>query len=80
MFYVYILKSCKNSKLYKGVAEDLKNRILEHNSGKVRSTKNNRPWQLIYYEAFVNKTDAIREEKFLKSGKGRERLQYLLTI
>lgn len=36
------------------------------------------PWRLIYYEAFSDKEDATREEKFLKSGKGRERIQWLL--
>jgi hypothetical protein len=37
-----------------------------------------RPWRLVYYEAFLSKTDARREELFLKSGKGRERIKYLL--
>jgi len=50
---------------------------MEHNSGNSEFTKNNRPWELVYYEAFVNEKDARREEKFLKSGKGRERIKYL---
>jgi len=33
----------------------------------------------VYYEAFNNKTDARREELFLKTGKGKERVQYLLS-
>lgn len=36
------------------------------------------PWILIYYEVFSRKEDAVREEKFLKSGKGRERIKWLL--
>lgn len=32
---------------------------------------------LVYYEAFLSKSDALREEKFLKSGKGKERVKYL---
>ena len=64
---------------YKGSCNDLKKRIKDHNYGKVRSTKKNKPWKLIYYEGFEKKLDALREEKFLKSGKGRERLKYLLT-
>ncbi len=79
MYYVYILESQKSEKLYKGSCKDLKKRVDRHNSGKVKSTKLNKPWKLIYYEAFENKTDALREEKFLKSGKGRERIKYLLT-
>lgn len=33
MYYVYILKSGKNGKLYKGVTNDLKRRLKEHNEG-----------------------------------------------
>ena len=78
MYFVYIIKSLKTGKLYKGYTQNLKNRIKEHNLGTVISTKSNAPWHLIYYEVFLNKTDALREELFLKSGKGRERIKYLL--
>lgn len=78
MYYVYILRSEKNKRLYKGVTNDLKRRLKEHNSGSVPFTKALMPWRLIYYEAFSDKEDATREEKFLKSGKGRERIQWLL--
>jgi putative endonuclease len=79
VFYVYIIKSKKNGRLYKGCTTDLKNRISEHNRGETKSTKAYLPWVLVYYEAFANKTDALREELFLKSGKGKERLKYLLA-
>ena len=78
MYYVYILQSSKNNKLYKGSTNNLKLRINRHNRGDVLSTKSGKPWQLVYYEAFTNKSDALREEKFLKSGKGKERIKYLL--
>ena len=78
MYYVYILQSEKTGKLYKGSSEDLKRRLKEHNGGNVPSTKSGTPWELVYYAAFKNKTDARSEELFLKSGKGRERIQYLL--
>ena len=79
MYYVYILKSKKNNKLYKGFTNDLKRRIKERRLGKSTFTKNNGPWQLVYYETFISKSDAQREELFLKSGKGRERIKYLIT-
>jgi putative endonuclease len=78
MYYVYIIYSKKLDELYKGSTGDLRKRIKEHNQGKVKSTRSGRPWQLIHYEAFINKTDALREERFLKSGKGKERIKYLL--
>lgn len=79
MFYLYVLRSRRTKRLYKGLTSDLKNRVKEHNEGKVRSTRDYLPWDLIYYEAFKSKKDARREELFLKSGKGRERLKYLFT-
>ena len=78
MYYVYILYSTKRKILYKGSTSNLKQRIAEHNSGNVISTKSGRPWKLVHYQAFTNKKDAASEEVFLKSGKGRERLKYLL--
>ena len=78
MYYVYVLLSLTTGELYKGKTKDLKARFTAHNASKVKSTKAGRPWRLIYYQAFINKSDAGREEKFLKSGKGRERLKYLL--
>jgi putative endonuclease len=79
MHYVYIIKSQKTGELYKGSAEDLRKRMVNHNQGKVVATKHGVPWKLVYYEAFASKKDALREELFLKSGKGRERIKWLLT-
>lgn len=78
MYYVYILKSQRNGKLYKGFTNDLRRRIKEHKLGKSTFTKNNGPWKLVYYEAFISKEDARQEELFLKSGKGKERIKYIL--
>ncbi len=78
MNYVYILQSDSNGKLYKGQTTDLKRRLQEHNSGNSKFTSLNGPWKLIYYEAFLNKQDALEEERFLKSGKGKERIKYIL--
>lgn len=78
MRYVYVLKSERNGRLYKGVTNDLKRRLKEHNAWSVPFTKNLKPWKLVYYEAFLEKEDATKEEKFLKSGKGRDRVKWLL--
>ena len=75
MYYVYVLRSLKDSKLYTGKTGDLKRRFKEHNSGKVIATKSRKPFELVFYEAFRNKTDAGRDELFFKSGYGREVLK-----
>lgn len=79
MYYVYILKSLKNGRLYKGFTADLRKRIKDHNSGRAKFTSANGPWKLIYYEAFLSEIDARNEELFLKSGKGKERIKFLIT-
>lgn len=78
MYYVYILFSKKTKKLYKGYTVDLKKRLIEHNRKQVKSTMSGVPWKLLYYECFVSKEDARKEELFLKTGKGRDRVKYLL--
>ena len=78
MFYVYILQSQKNKSLYIGYTSNLKQRFEEHNNGKSLATKPFRPYKLIFYEAFLNKTDAKNREKYLKSGWGLRTIKKML--
>ena len=78
MYYVYIIKNKSKNWKYAGYCSDLKRRFTEHNAGKVKSTKKYKPFELIYYECFNNKKDAMIEEAFLKTGKGSERLKIIL--
>lgn len=66
MFYVYILKSKKDLKLYTGSTNDLRKRFREHNDGKVFSTKSRRPFEIIYHEAYKSEKDARKRESNLK--------------
>lgn len=77
-YYVYILRSSKDRKLYIGFTNNLKRRLVEHASGKVDSTKNRIPMKLIHYEYFINRDDAEAREKFLKSGYGRIQFKEML--
>ena len=70
MYYVYILKSSKDGKLYTGHTVNLKQRLHRHNIGGVRSTKNRRPMTLIYFEKFHTREKAVEREKFLKTYRG----------
>lgn len=74
MFYAYVLLD-KNRNFYIGYSKDLKTRVKEHKSGKVYSTRIKLPIKLIYYEACINNFDAIKREKYLKSGPGRKFLK-----
>jgi len=79
MYFVYILQSKKDDKLYIGYTEDLRVRFSLHTNGQVTSTKNRRPLELIYYEAYQNQLDAKKRETFLKSGSGHRFIQKQMT-
>ncbi len=62
MFYFYLLRSQKDSSLYFGSSNNLKRRLIEHNVGKVASTRDKRPYDLVYFEGYKSERDArIRE-------------------
>jgi putative endonuclease len=75
LYYVYVLFSRKDYKLYIGFSADLRTRIKAHLSGRVRATKDRLPLEIIHYEAYRNEADARTREKFLKSGFGRNELK-----
>jgi putative endonuclease len=83
MYYVYILKSKKDSKFYTGYTKNLKLRFERHQLGQVDSTRNRRPLKLIYYEACLKREDATHREKYLKTFHGKmfikNRLKSYLT-
>ena len=76
MWYTYNLWSLKSKRLYTGFTNDLRRRFREHNvkqGGKYTSA--NAPFKLLHYEAFLSKSEAIKQEKFYKSGYGKEVLR-----
>ncbi len=73
MFYVYLLEN-ERGQWYIGYTGDLRRRESEHRSGQNRSTSRGK-YRLIYYEAYLEKMDAIGRERFLKSGSGRRFLK-----
>ena len=71
MYFTYVLKSQKDGKNYIGYTNDVNSRLIQHNEGKVTSTNHRRPLELIYFEACLNKADAMRRERYLKTYHGR---------
>ena len=78
MYYVYVLKSLKNGRLYIGYTKDLLMRLKQHNSGDTKSTKHIRPLELIYQESYSDKLLAINRERKLEGGQGRAWLKKIL--
>ncbi len=79
MFYVYVLQSETTHHHYTGYAADLVQRVGQHIAGISKSTKNRGPWKLVYQEQYESGAEAMRREKFLKSGQGRKQLADLIA-
>lgn len=74
-YYVYVLVSKRDKNFYVGYANNLKSRFEQHSNGLVRSTKERRPLELVYYEACRDKRDAMHREKYLKTYLSRQFLK-----
>ncbi len=58
MYSVYVLKSLKDNDLYFGQTQDVDQRLMEHNKGKVISTRSRRPFSLLGYKEFQTRNEA----------------------
>jgi putative endonuclease len=71
MYYTYVLYSSDFDQIYIGQTNNLEKRLTEHNSGLSASTKRYLPWQMIYFERYEGRREAMFREKELKSHQGR---------
>ena len=79
MNYTYILK-CKDDSLYTGWTNDLKKRITSHNAGKgAKYTIARRPVELVYYEEFQTREEAMKREYAIKQLSRKEKEALIKT-
>jgi putative endonuclease len=71
-YYAYVLRSLKNGILYKGSTDDMHKRVETHNAGKVKYSSKHQPWELLLFEEFETRSEAMNREKWYKTGVGRE--------
>ena len=71
-YFVYVLYSKKLDQTYTGHSNNVDCRLVKHNLGLEKSTKHGIPWKIIYTEKFKTRGEAIKREKELKTGKGRD--------
>ena len=71
MAFIYILESLEDGKFYTGSTVDLKRRLEQHRSGKVKSTKSRLPVKLVYFEKLESELKARQREIFFKNAGGR---------
>lgn len=75
MFYTYVLFSPNHQKIYIGYTSDLDARFKSHNELATKGyTVKYRPGIILFAEEFTTKSDAMKREKSLKAGKGREEI------
>ena len=79
MFYAYVIKSMNHDFFYKGHCEDMNERLVQHNSGMTESIRPYIPFELIYWEEFMTREEAIKREKYFKSAAGRRYLKKKLA-
>ena len=71
VFFVYILRSKKDRRLFIGSGADPQVSLKRHNFGDYRNTNSFRPWILVYQEEFATKPEAVKREYFLKGNEGK---------
>ena len=74
MWYLYILK-CADGTLYTGITTDLSRRVEEHNTSPkaAKYTRVRRPVKMVYSKEFENRSEASKEECFVKKMTRREK-------
>ena len=72
MHFVYLIQSIPfPDQKYIGLTSNLNNRIQAHNDGRSPHTSKFKPWKLVTYLVFTEKSKATAFESYLKSGSGR---------
>lgn len=78
MFTVYVLKSKKDGKYYIGSTNNLEKRLMRHNKGHSRYTKNRGPFEIVHKEDYNTLSEAKKREYYLKSLKSSMAVQKLI--
>ena len=77
---MYILRSGVTGRLYVGSTSDLADRLYRHNSGQSKATRHGFPWSLLHQEAYATRSEAVRREMYLKTGKGRDEIRQVIGV
>ena len=77
-YYVYIIQSDKDGRYYVGSTQDIKARVARHNQGRSTYTKNRGPWEVVYFEEYSRRADAVKREKSIKNRKRRDYIKSLV--
>jgi putative endonuclease len=74
-FYVYVLFSRVYVRMYIGQTNNLERRLTDHNRGYNAATKRYIPWELLFYEEFSSREEAVHREKYWKRTDSRRKIR-----
>ena len=77
-WFVYTLFSPKYNRIYIGMTKRPNERLKEHNSGKMKSTKGYIPWTRVFKEKVGSRVEARKREKFYKTTTGRSIIRSII--
>jgi putative endonuclease len=78
VYFTYKIKSKIKDRYYIGSSDNLERRLILHNEGNTISTKAYIPWELVYFETFRTKSEALKREKHLKKMKSKKYIKWLI--
>ena len=79
VFTVYILGSKSTGRYYVGQTKNLEERLAYRNANYSKSLKNRGPWELVYRESYLTRSEAVRRERQIKSQKDRKFIEQLIS-
>ncbi|HFC76650.1 MAG TPA: GIY-YIG nuclease family protein [Candidatus Moranbacteria bacterium] len=65
-YFDYILQSQKDQSFYIGFTTNLQQRLFKHNNARTGYTATKKPWEIVFFESFDNKTKAMKGKRFLR--------------
>jgi len=74
LYFVYALRN-HEGQLYIGFTTELERRVRQHQEDKGGWTQRRGPWELVYYETFADRREAMRRERNLKRGRTNQELR-----
>ncbi len=79
VWHVYVLENETGRRYVGYTGRDLGLRLQEYNEGLNRWTKAHRPWCIVYSESHEAKPNALRRQRYLKTGAGRQERDRLVA-
>ena len=81
-YHAYIISNHSNSVLYTGITNNLKRRVFEHKTGKIKSSfaKKYKLYKLLWFQEFNSSLDAIEAEKRIKGWRRIKKINLIKSL